>query len=159
MTNVTDEVLSGEELFYIIPTTDQYGNTAYKIRLATNVETPGTPLNKLLFDSINADINEVVKTGSFTWNATSNTTVNLGYKPKFVIAISDNIHASASNYETRTVLLADNYGLMVEGGDNTAETSAFSNTFSSTGFTVKPLNTITSTFAIQNASATYIAFR
>jgi len=56
MIEVIDEVLAGDELFYITPTTDQYGNTAYKIRLATPIETPGTPLNKVLFDNLQNDL-------------------------------------------------------------------------------------------------------
>jgi len=54
MINVVDEVLSGEETFNIVPTTDSFGNTVYKISLATSVTTPGTPLNKALFDQIDS---------------------------------------------------------------------------------------------------------
>lgn len=57
MINVIDEVLDGEELFYITPVKDSYGNTVYRIQLATRVETPGTPHNKVLFDSIKDDLN------------------------------------------------------------------------------------------------------
>lgn len=59
MINVIDEVLDGEELFYITPKKDAYGNTVYKIELATRVETPGTPHNKALFDSIDYDIKNI----------------------------------------------------------------------------------------------------
>ena len=59
MNNVVDEVLSGEPIYYLIETTDGLGNKAYKIELATNVTTPGTPLNKALFDSIDYDIKNI----------------------------------------------------------------------------------------------------
>ena len=59
MINVVDEVLSGEALYSIVPTTDSLGNTVYKIELATSVTQAGTPLNKALFDSIDYDIKNI----------------------------------------------------------------------------------------------------
>lgn len=57
MNNVVDEVLAGEPRYNI---TDSQGNILYrnvKIDLATAITTAGTPLNKVLFDSIRADLN------------------------------------------------------------------------------------------------------
>lgn len=57
MNAVVDEVLAGEPRYNI---TDNQGNILYrnvKIDLATAITTAGTPLNKLLFDSIQADLN------------------------------------------------------------------------------------------------------
>lgn len=57
MNNVIDEVLAGEPRYNI--KTDG-GSSIYnnvQIDLATNVTTAGTPLNKALFDSIQADLN------------------------------------------------------------------------------------------------------
>lgn len=57
MNNVIDEVLAGEPRYTI---KDNGGTTLYdnvQIDLKTQVTTPGTPLNKALFDSIQADLN------------------------------------------------------------------------------------------------------
>lgn len=57
MNNVVDEVLAGEPRYNI---KDNGGTAIYsnvQIELATTVTTAGTPLNKALFDSIQADLN------------------------------------------------------------------------------------------------------
>lgn len=57
MNNVIDEVLAGEPRYNI---KDNGGTAIYsnvQIELATTVTTVGTPLNKALFDSIQADLN------------------------------------------------------------------------------------------------------
>lgn len=125
----------------------------------------GTAINKVLFDSIQTDLinlfdskQDNLVTGSFTWNASSNTTVNLGFKPKFVIVISGAIHAGSSNNANRSAILVNSYGIMIEGR-NDADVAFFENTFNTNGFTVKPLNTIATSYAIYDAPATYIAFK
>ena len=67
MISVVDEVLSGEAKYRI---KDENGNILYDnvtIEEGTPVNTQGTPLNKVLFDSIQADINSrVLKTDKAT---------------------------------------------------------------------------------------------
>lgn len=56
MIDFVDEVPHDNDILYhITETVDSQGNTAYRIELATEV-TPGTPMNKVLFDSIKTDL-------------------------------------------------------------------------------------------------------
>ena len=92
MIEVIDEVLAGDELFSIVPVKDSYGNTLYRIQLATRVETPGTPHNKALFDSIDYDIKNIPNfvvsesyTDTFNDGTTKTNTIQLSNDRFFII--------------------------------------------------------------------------
>lgn len=90
MISVIDEVLNTgateDKVKYKITFEDGTIKTA-TIELATPVTTEGTPLNKLLFDSIEADLEHLTPvTGTYTGTGSKVNTVfsNLGYTPKYI---------------------------------------------------------------------------
>lgn len=95
MIEVKDEILSGEPLYDI---SDSQGNLIYsgvRIELITALVQQGTPLNKLLFDSINSSINERLL---ITSKATETEAVNGTDDTKYLTPL-----------KLRKVLEGDNY--------------------------------------------------
>ena len=116
MINVIDEVLSGEPIYYIRETTDGLGNKAYKIELATNVTTAGTPLNKALFDSIDYDIKNIPNfvvsksyTDTFNNGTTKDKTIQLSNDRFFIIKtfIDESFVSPSYRYTKQGVLIFD----------------------------------------------------
>lgn len=128
MINVIDEVLNtgatDNKVKYKIKHADSTEEIV-EIELATPVATQGTALNKLLFDSIQADITHLTPiAGSYTGNGsgTNSNFANLGYVPKLVIIYG----IMKDGYAGLAVFLNNgNYSSIFSGSINSDNTQIF----------------------------------
>ncbi len=172
MIDFVDEVPQGEVLYHITETVDTQGNKAYRIELATEV-TPGTPMNKVLFDSIKTDLDnkvnksEIVK-GTFTWRNNSNVTISLGFTPRLVIINSNLFQTNLGETEgsSVTAVLMSNVGNIYKarfesstGTVGTLASYCYKNPFNSNNVTIPALINITHSNYANDVTATYIAFK
>lgn len=102
------------------------------IEYADNPTEPGTPINKVLFDSIKQDILNLENiTGSYTGDDASTLTFNIGFTPCAGIVIPNSQSGSHVNMAILINTLWISYNLRAENSQ-----SVFTITATSTGFSV-----------------------
>lgn len=129
MIDVKDEILNGEPMYRI---TDKDGNILFdniRIEMTTPVIQEGTPLNKVLFDSIKESIKSIIPDSYVIGTCNSDgsaMTINCGFKPKMIILIIQ----KAKYGGMYSAAIIDNKGVYTESDGNT---ELFSVTLSDTG--------------------------